>query len=242
MHQPFVTTRWSLIARAGEWTSGTTGNDDARAAFADLIAAYWQPLYAFARTQGRSRSDAEDLVQGFFARAVEKGGLVPRERRARFRSFLLAAFQHFCANEHERDTAHKRGGGGLVLGLECLGDHSEREEVQRSEWATPEQAFERRYAQRVLERCLERLREEQARVGKAEPFAKLAPHLTGADEESSQASLASELGSSVGAVKVALHRLRRRYGEILRDEIAGTLDDPAEVDAELAALRAALGK
>ncbi|HTF87278.1 MAG TPA: sigma-70 family RNA polymerase sigma factor [Planctomycetota bacterium] len=241
MPQPFLTTRWSIIARAGEWKPGMLSSDVARAALTELIGAYWQPLYAFARRQGRAHSDAEDLVQGFFARAVEKGGLIPTERRARFRAFLLAAFQHFCANEHARATAQKRGGGATTHALADFADLARLEDARCVDAESPERAFERRFAERVLEQSLARLRDEQQRAGKAEHFAKLEPHLTGVEVDQSQAALAAELGTSAGALKVALHRLRRRYGELLREEVAATIEDPREIDTELVALRDALG-
>jgi RNA polymerase sigma-70 factor (ECF subfamily) len=237
MPQPFLTTRWSLVARAGEWRADATQQPEARAALEELVKAYWPPLYAFARTRGASSADAADLVQGFFARAVEKGGLVPRERSARFRAFLLAAFQHHAANEHERARAQKRGGDGLALDFATLGA---LEETLPSAGDTPERAYERRYAQQVLARTLESLRAEQQRAGKDASFARLVEHLTGDDEATPYEALALELGTSAGALKVAVHRLRRRYGELLREEVAGTLSDPAEVDAELVDLRAAL--
>jgi len=241
MDGAFHTTRWSLVARAGGWVPGAAQSDDARSALGELVGAYWPPLYAFARARGSSCDDAADLVQGFFARAVEKGDLVPRERSARFRAFLLAAFRHFCANEHAAASAQKRGGGAAALALD-VADGCALEEAR---WACtrddPERAFERRYAHRVLERALARLAAEEARAGKAEPFARLAPLLTGADDAQPYAELAPALASTPGALRVAVHRLRRRYGELLREEVAGTLADPAEVEDELRALAAALG-
>ena len=240
MPEPFVPTRWSLVARAGGWKPGDASGA-ARAALEELVRAYWPPLYAFARARGAASEDAADLVQGFFARALEKGGLVPRERSARFRAFLLASFQHFCANEHAAATAQKRGGGAGPMTLEELGEHAAAEDARRAPADGPERAFERRYAERVLERTLAGLRAEQERAGKGALFARLVPHLTGDDAPAPYEELARELGGTAGALKVAVHRLRRRYGELLRAEVAGTLSDPAEVDAELAALRTALG-
>jgi len=237
MALPFHTTRWSLVARAGEFAGG--GADaPARAALDELVRAYWPALFAFARSRGEGREQAADLVQGFFARVVEKGGLVPREREARFRSFLLAAFQHFASNEHERARAAKRGGGERGLALDELA----REDELVSSGDEPARAFERRYARRVLERALALLREEQAAAGQAARLARLEPHLVGDDGAVPYAALAVELGTSAGALKVAVHRLRRRFGELLRAEVAGTLTDPAEVEVELEALIAALAR
>ncbi|MBM3978309.1 MAG: sigma-70 family RNA polymerase sigma factor [Planctomycetes bacterium] len=237
MALPFHTTRWSLVARAGDFAGGGA-DSPARAALDELVRAYWPALFAFARSRGETSEEAADLVQGFFARAVEKGGLVPRERRARFRSFLLAAFQHFAANEAERAAAVKRGGGERGLALDELA----REDELVSSGDEPARAFERRYARRVLERAFTLLREEQAAVGQAARLARLEPHLVGEDGAVPYAELALELGTSAGALKVAVHRLRRRFGELLRAEVAGTLTDPGEVDAELGELMAALAR
>ncbi len=235
MRAPFHTTRWSLVARAGEFAAGP-GDSPARAALDELVRAYWPPLFAFARARGHAADAAADLVQGFFARAAEKGGLVPRERRARFRSFLLAAFEHYMANEHARATAAKRGGGAQTLSLEELAS-----EVNTLTAAgDPERVFAQRYARRVLERAMLALRSEQTEAGQAERLCLLEPHLTGDDSAAPYAELARALGTSEGALKVAVHRLRRRFGELLRDEVAGTLTDPAEVDDEIRALLAAL--
>lgn len=235
MPAPFHTTRWSLVARAGEFAAGP-GDSPARAALDELVRAYWPPLYVFARARGRSAGDAADLVQGFFARAAEKGGLVPRERRARFRSFLLAAFQNFMANEHARAVAEKRGGGAQPISLDELAV----EEVATGPGADPDRAYARRYAERVLQRALDALRLEQSEAGHAERLRLVEPHLTGDDAAAPYAELARALDTSPGALKVAVHRLRRRFGELLRAEVAGTLTDPAEIDDEIRALLAAL--
>lgn len=237
MALPFHTTRWSLVARAGEFAGGGA-DSPARAALDELVRAYWPALFTFARSRGHGREDAADLVQGFFARVVEKGGLVPRERRARFRAFLLAAFQHFASNEGERAAAVKRGGGVRGLALDELAG----EERLYCAEDDPARAFERRYARRVLERAFATLRVEQAEAGQAARLARLEPHLVGDDAALPYSALAAELGTSEGALKVAVHRLRRRFGELLRAEVAGTLTDPAEIDAELGELMAALAR
>ncbi len=242
----FLTTRWSLVARVREWKAGESASEDSRAALEELVRAYWPPLFAYARARGSSSEDAADLVQGFFARAVEKGGLAPEERRARFRAFLIAAFQHFCANEHERAAARKRGGDAHVLSIEGLNEELRSPRAlgdpswHPRDGDSPERAYERRYALRVLERTLARLRAEQAAAGKHKSFALLEPHLTGDDAAASHAELARALDTTEGALKVALHRLRRRYGELLREEVAGTVADPSEIDEELRDLRRAL--
>jgi RNA polymerase sigma-70 factor (ECF subfamily) len=237
MALPFHTTRWSLVARAGAF-SGGGADSRAREALDELVRAYWPALFAFARSRGHGREEAADLVQGFFARVVEKGGLVPRERRARFRAFLLAAFQHFAANEGERAAAARRGGGMRGIALDELAG----EERLFSAEDEPVRAFERRYARRVLERALATLRTEQAGAGQSSRLALLEPHLVGDDRAVPYLALATQLGASEGALKVAVHRLRRRFGELLRAEVAGTLTDPAEIDAELGELMAALAR
>jgi len=245
MSDAFRTTRWSVVSAAGRWRAGA-GGDEARAALGELIEAYWPPLYAYARRRGAGPEAAADSVQGFFARLVEKGGLAAEnDGRGRFRAFVLRAFQHHCANEHARSHAQKRGGGHAPISLEA--GSLEREERAVHEWKelgsteTPERSFERRWALQVMQRALARLGLEQDRAGRGELFALLRPHLAPGGEPPSHAEVAALVGTSEGAVKVALHRLRRRYGELVREEVAGTLTDPAEVDAELGDLLAALG-
>lgn len=241
MTSSFLTTRWSLVARAGAWRAEEDAPREVREALGELVEAYWPPLYAFARARGASSDDAADLVQSFFARVVEKGGIAPLERRARFRAFLVAAFQHHCANERDAAGAAKRGGEQRVLSIDELaraGEHDDRWHPRDGE--SPERIYERRYAHRVLERVLACLGEEQLALGKERQLAALAPHLTGDDDAATLAAIASELDTTEGALKVALHRLRKRYGELLRAEVARTLDDPEQVDDELRDLLAAL--
>lgn len=229
----FVPTRWSVVvAAAGSDTHA------ARPALVALCETYWYPLYAFARRRGRGPADAEDLVQAFFARLVEKrdlGGADPA--RGRFRAFLLGAFRHHVQNADRDARALKRGGGRPVVSLDAT-DAERRFAREPSHDETPERAYDRAWAHAVLARALERLAERQADKGRAELFAALRPSLGGAAP--STAELAAATGLSEGAVRVAVHRLRKAYGRALRDEIADTLDDPTGVDAELAALREAL--
>lgn len=232
------------MAAAGRWRPAAD-DDEARAALGELAEVYWPPLYVWARRRGAARAEAADLVQGFFARLVEKGGLQAEEReRQRFRAFLLVAFQRFVANRAADARALKRGGGRGVLSLEALA--LDREDAQARDLAelgveeSPERAFQRRWALQVMERALARLAEEQERAGRSAQFAALRPHLSPGEPPPPHAEVAARLGSSEGAVKVALHRLRRRYGELVREEVAGTLADPREVEDELAALIDAL--
>lgn len=243
----FFTTRWSVVAAAGRGLAGQPPPADARAALQELCSAYWPPLYAYARRAGAAPGDAADQVQDFFARLLEKGDLAAADpARGRFRAWLLAAFRHHAANLRDRERAAKRGGGRRALplpgGLALDADKAEsRYAPEPSHARTPEREFERRWALQVLERALERLAAEQARAGRAQAFARLRPYLSPGGDEAPYAQVAAELGRSEGALKVAVHRLRRRYGELLRAEVAGTLDDPREVQAELAALMEALG-
>jgi RNA polymerase sigma-70 factor (ECF subfamily) len=232
----FATTRWSLVRAAG----GDRSAPEVKSALTLLCEAYWYPLYAEARRRGLSTEDASDRTQAFFARMIEKGDLaVADRRRGRFRSFLLAAFDHFLANEWDRERALKRGGGRPIASLDAdLGES--RYVVEPSHQATAERLFDRRWALTLIGRALERLRDEQVAAGKAEPFDVLKGALAG-DRGVSYAELAAQLGTTEGAIKVAVHRLRGRCRELIRDEIAQTVGSAEEVDDELRQLFAALG-
>lgn len=224
----FATTRWSLVAAA---------RDRADEALADLCRLYWYPLYAYVRRRGHDAAEAEDLTQAFFARLLEKNGLASvTPTRGRFRSFLLAACQNFLANEHDRAQALKRGGGRVV----SLDDADARYRREPDHGETPERLFERRWALELLDRALRRLREEYERKGKARLYDALKGTLAG-DAAAPYAALANELGLTEGAVKTAVHRLRGRYAELLREEIGETVAAPAEIDDEVRALFRALG-
>jgi RNA polymerase sigma-70 factor (ECF subfamily) len=231
----FVATRWSLVARA-------VGPDlpQARAALEDLCRGAWYPLYAFLRRRGHSAEDAEDLVQGFFARLLEKGWLAQADpSRGRLRTFLVTALLHHAGHERERAGAIKRGGDRTHVAL----DRMEGERLYALEPATnetPEALYERRFAQGTLARALARVA-TWARAGPDERQARyeaLLPLLW--DEGTPQAEVAARLGSSETAVRVALHRLRARLKDELRREVLDTLEDPADLDDELRRLAAAL--
>jgi DNA-directed RNA polymerase specialized sigma24 family protein len=231
----FATTRWSLVLAAGR--RAEPGADRALAA---LCEAYWYPLYAHARRRGLDAGSAEDRVQSFFARLLEKDGLaVADPRRGRFRGFLLAAFGHFLANEWDRERAIRRGGGHAVLSLDFAGGEA-RLGREPADERTPERVFDRLWALSVLDRALGRLREEYESGGKGRLFDELKPALAG-DRSTPYADLAGRLGMSEGAVKMAVHRLRGRCREVLREEVAETVGSPEEVDDELRQLFAALG-
>lgn len=236
MGEAFETTDWTLIrtASAGE-------ERDAQAALARLCKAYWFPLYAFVRHQGYSPDDASDLVQGFFALLLEKHYLQDVDPEAgRFRTFLLSSLKHFLSNERAKNRALKRGGGFQLLSLDSA-EAERRWAYEPAGEETPEDVFERRWARTVVDHALDRLRIERAAVGKAEEFDRLTPYLTGEEPHPPYREVAEELGTSVGALRVAVHRLRNQFGDLLRHEIRQTVTRPAEVDDEIRHLLSALG-
>jgi RNA polymerase sigma-70 factor (ECF subfamily) len=231
----FVTTHWSQVIAAGD-ADGTAG----AAALAELCQAYWYPLYAYVRRCGYEADQAQDLTQEFFARLLEKHYLRDADpSRGRFRSFLLAAMRHFLSNERDRAGAAKRGGRVAIVPMEIqTAEGFYTREVPDTE--TPEVIFERRWALTTLGRALDRLRAEGARAGKGVMTRRLEGFLTGDAGDAPYATVGEELGMSEAAVKVAVHRLRKRYGRLLREEIGQTVSNPAEVDDEIRALFAAL--
>ena len=231
----FLTTRWSVVLDAGSERPPV-----ARAALEQLCQTYWYPLYAYARRRGEGHPEASDLVQGFFARLLEKqdfGKIDPE--RGRFRSFLLTAMQHYMSNERARSEARKRGGGERVLSLE-LGEADSRYQIDPGHDRDAEQVFERNWAVALLGRTLETLEQDYQRRGKAKLFEALKPTLTSAGAEQGFASLAEECGMSEGALRVAGFRLRRSYRECLLAEIASTLGPDQDPKEELGALFAAM--
>jgi RNA polymerase sigma factor (sigma-70 family) len=227
----FATTRWSIVLSAGQRVSPA-----AQQALAELCQRYWYPLYAYVRRRVAHAEEAQDFTQEFFARLLEKNVLAAAHpERGRFRSFLLTACQNFLANEWQRGQALKRGGGRIPLSLDFAAGDSRyhREPVHR--W-TPQRLYERQWTLALLERVLDRLRAEHAHAGKQSLFEQLKPFLAGTPPGTSQAQAARSIGMTEGAFKVALHRLRGRYRELLRDEAAQTLDDGGDIDDELRAL------
>jgi RNA polymerase sigma-70 factor (ECF subfamily) len=224
----FETTRWSLVLRAARGEAAEAG-----LALALLCEAYWYPVYAFVRRQGYSASDAEDLTQGYFARFLEKEFLKDvRPEYGRFRSFLLVSVRHFLSNERDRERALKRGGGRRLVSLDAAeAEHSyEREPVDAT---TPETLFERSWARAVLGRVLERLERETPAGESRARLDHLRPFLTGAEAASSYAEIAREWGVGESAVRVAVHRLRRRFAALLREEVGGTVAEEKDVDDEV---------
>ena len=214
----FPTTQLSLVLAAA-------GSEPA---LAELLRIYWPPLYAFVRRQGYGEDDAKDLTQGFVAHLLEHGGLREFQReRGRFRSFLLASLKNFLANQRDRTSAQKRGGGLEPLPLDSG--------IQPRDNLTPERIFEKQWALAVLDRALQRV--QNAGI---EHFERLRGYLTGEDDGVRYAQIGRELGMTEGAVKVAVHRLRRRFHEALREEIAMTVTDESQIGEEIRYLLAAL--
>lgn len=215
---------------------------DARAALTTLCETYWYPLYAFLRGRGHGPADAEDLTQAFFAMLLEKHVLRHADpSRGRFRSFLLTALKNFAANVHARNTAAKRGGGVPALPLEFETAEG-RFILEPSSSESPERSFDRRWALTLLDRAMSRLQDEAELKKRQEQFEALKPSLTGDEHQLSYASTANALGMSEGAVKVAVHRLRRRFRDIVRDEISQTVSGAGEIEDELRHLWSAVAR
>src|SRR5947209_1790492 len=231
----FVTTHWSVVVGAAQRDS-----PEALAALEKLCRTYWYPIYVFVRRKGYTPHEAEDLTQEFFARLIHGRDLeVVRREKGRFRSYLLVSLKHFLVNEWKRGQSQKRGGGQKLVPLDLV----LAEEVYAAEASavpTPEKAFERRWALTLLETVLGRLQAECADSEKGRLFECLREYLSSETPSRSQEAIATELGMSEGAVKQAVHRLRRRYRELLREEIAHTVATVGDVEDELRHLIALL--
>jgi len=207
-----------------------------------LCQIYWYPLYAYVRHTGCSAEDAEDLTQGFFARFLEKKYLKSVDPdKGRFRSFLLASLKHFCANEWRRGEAEKRGGRCPAIALDAL-TAEERYRLEPAEQMTPEDIYEWRWAMTVLQTVVEKLAEECRANGKEALYEELKGCLSADGDERAYAEIGVRLGLSADAVKTAVYRLRQRYRELLRAEVADTIADGSEVDEELRHLFAVLSR
>lgn len=227
----FVTTHWTVVLAAGQ--RQTPQSDSA---LEQLCRTYWFPLYAYVRRRGHAKQDAEDLVQAFFARFLAKNYLAGlSEERGRFRAFLLAALKNFLINEWKHASRQKRGGGETLLSLDWETADTKFQVAAQNE-PSPDQAFDREWALALLSRVIERLQGECVADGKAKLFEQLKVFLAAGKSETAQSEVAKALGMEEGAVRVAVHRLRKRYRQLLRDEIANTLSDPAMVDEEMRAL------
>jgi RNA polymerase sigma-70 factor (ECF subfamily) len=234
----FVTTHWSVVLAAGANLSSPGASE----ALATLCEAYWYPLYAYLRGRGHNADAAQDLTQAFFSRLLEKRVLSRADpARGRFRSFLLASLKNFAANEHERDTAGKRGSGVPVLSLEFETAEG-RFQLEPPSNDTPETIFDRQWAHALLERAVTRLRVEAEGDRKAAEFVALKGYLTGDAPHVTYAKAGATLGMSEGAVKVAVHRLRRRFRDVVRGEIAQTVSSAEEIEEEIRHLWSAVGR
>jgi RNA polymerase sigma-70 factor (ECF subfamily) len=230
----FKTTHWSAVVHAGR-----DGSPQSSAALAQLCQAYWPPLYSFVRRSGHGPEDAKDLTQEFFARLLEKQWLAQADPgRGKFRSFLLAAMKNFLANERRRGQTAKRGGGNPVVSLDDTAEAIYDVEIASN--LTPEKLYERRWALSLFDRALARLREDYQTSGKLAVYDALKEFLSVDTRDGDYAPAAKILGSTPGAVSVAVHRLRQRYRDLVREEIALTVENPEEVEAEMRSLLAAL--
>ena len=228
-HANFVHTRWSVVLAAQHPAQ-------ARLALEELCRTYWYPLYAYVRRRGQSAEDAQDLTQAFFAKLLEKNWLATvTPEKGRFRAFLLTTLKRFLANEWDKVHAEKRGGGAIIISRDAETQY--RREPQNE--LTPDRFFDRQWALTVLELALNRLRDEYDTPTKRQLFAALRGTLTGDQPEVGYAELGRTLDMNEGAIKIAVHRLRKRYRELLRAEIAQTVSDPEQVAEELRALFAA---
>ena len=232
MADPFQTTQWSVVLSAAR------GGEKSRAALGRLCEIYWFPVYAFVRRKGLDADAARDLTQAFFAHLLEHDTLRSIDPKlGKFRAFLLASVKNFAANEHQRANALKRRAEDPAFHVDL--DLAEAR-YQPSERLGPDEMFEAKWARTVLDRAIERLQNEHETAGKAELFRRLGAYMTG--EEPHYDSLARDLDMTAGALRVTVHRMRRRLGSLLRDEVARTVADEADIDSELRSLLVAAGR
>jgi RNA polymerase sigma factor (sigma-70 family) len=223
----FATTHWSMVLRA------TRAGDQSPQALASLCETYWYPIYAFIRRQGCAAEEARDLTQEFFVRVLERNSLRGADpSRGRFRAFLLGSVRHFLSNERRSARAIKRGAGRRPLSFE-LDSAEGRYQIEGHHELTPEKLFDRRWALLLLDRALTRVRDKHLASGKPEVFDRLKEFLTGDGTGPPYAEIARTLGVTEGSVKVSIHRLRRQFREALIAEIAETVSDSSDVDAEI---------
>lgn len=224
----FATTHWSVVLLAGQ-----TRSPQSAAALEKLCRVYWPPIFFFARRKGWSEEDAKDLTQQFFARLLERNdfnGVDPG--KGKFRTFLLAAFTHFLANEYDRLAAQKRGGGRQIVSLDEF-PPDELPQLDPNGSAAPGQLFDRHWAETILQSALGALKQEMTAAGKQAQFDSLKAYLTAGAEEGGYASAAQTLGVSAASVPVFVHRLRQRYRELVREEVAQTVSSPVELEEEM---------
>jgi RNA polymerase sigma-70 factor (ECF subfamily) len=227
----FATTHWTAVLAAGRRSA-----PQADVALEELCRTYWYPLYAYVRRRGHTREDAEDLTQSFFARFLEKNYLDGLNgERGKFRAFLLASMNHFLSNEWDRARCQKRGGGAALLSLDWQ-DADTRYRIDPADNLSPDRLYDRAWAVTLLEQVLARLRAENTGEGRAAAFEKLKPFLTAGRGVMPYAEAAAALNLTETAARAAVHRLRRRYRELLREEIRQTLSDSAQVAEEMRTL------
>ncbi len=224
----FATTHWTVVRAAGDGASTHASN-----ALEQLCRLYWPPLYAYVRRKGYGPQDAEDLTQAFFVHLLEKDCLARANRyRGRFRTFLLSSLQNFLNHEWERARAEKRGGGRTFIPWSDQSPESHYQ-LEAASDSTPDKLYEQRWAIGLFQRALSRLREDLARAGKSDQFEQLKGFLTAEPAAGEYARVATRLGLPANGVAVAVHRLRQRYGELVREEVVHTVDSPADVEDEL---------
>ena len=232
----FATTQWSIVLAAGHRSS-----PDADQALASLCGTYWYPLYAYVRRRVSDVGEAQDLTQAFFAELLDKNYVRPATpERGRFRAYLLTSFKHFLSHEWERAKAQKRGGGRTPISLD-FDDGDSRFRLEPFTQLTADELYERQWAVALLQRVLQRLEADLAQAGKADQFDLLKDFIIGGQYVVTYADVALKLGTTAAAAKMAASRIRRRYRGLLRDEIAQTVADPAEVDQEIRDLFRVLG-
>jgi RNA polymerase sigma factor (sigma-70 family) len=231
----FLTTHWSVVVSAAQ--RDTT---HAMSALEHLCGIYWYPLYAYVRRRGYSSHDAQDLTQAFFARLLERRWVENADQtKGRFRTFLLTAMSRFLSDEWDKLRAQKRGGGVTHIPVQ-IGDAETRFGLEPKDVSTPEQCYERQWALTLLDQVLNQLQKEYETEGKAELFAALNHTLQGRSESQPYAELANQLDMSVSAVKVSVHRMRKKYRQLLRNNIAQTVAAPEDLEEELRHLFAVL--
>lgn len=230
----FATTRWSLVVAAGNGASAD--------ALEELCRIYWFPIYAVIRKSGKSTEDASDLAQGFFAKLLEKRWLdIADESQGRFRTFLLTALKRYLINEWRREHTVKRGGGREIVPLDA--DLAERLYAPEGEQSrTPDELFDRRWALAMLDAAMSRLEEEYQKADRMREYQHLVPSLTAGRGETDYAALAGALDTTEGAARVAIHRLRKRFRVMVREEVARTVTRDEDIDSEMAALMGALAR
>jgi DNA-directed RNA polymerase specialized sigma24 family protein len=227
----FATTRWTVVLAAGQPQA-----PQAEVALEELCRTYWYPLYVYVRRQAPTREDAEDLTQAFFARLLEKNYLAGlSSEKGKFRAFLLVALKHFLANERDRARSQKRGGGTAPLSLDWQ-EADTRYHISLADNSSPDKLYDRAWAVTLLARVVSRLRDESVAEGKSALFERLKPFLMAGKSAIPYAEAAAAVNLTEGAARVAVHRLRRRYRELLRQEVADTLADPARANEELQVL------